>query len=189
MSDSITRLAGRVKEHYYNNGHLLYLDGDLHAIASLANYVANQSVQALASANAAGAYLALMQAFGVLAYAIGPTSMALPRVSDLGSAAFGDAQYSTGIVVSQQNAAYQMTVHDYGKLLLDTSGTNTYTLPLATDLPDGWWCMGQNFSGANLTWARSGSDTINNAATSVTTASGEAIVTVVRRSSSLFLIG
>jgi len=189
LSDSISRLAGRVQANYLNNGHLLYLDGDFRAIAAVANLVAALATQAQASAADASASLALMQALGASAYSIGTASLSLPRASDLGSAAYQDAQYASGIVVNLQNAAYQVTVHDYGKLLLTTSGTNTFTLPAATDLPDAWWCSFMNISGANLTFARTGSDTINAAATSFVQDSTAYIGEVARRSSSTFLIG
>ncbi len=188
MSESISRLAARVQADYLNNKHLLNLMGDLNAIAALANYMAALATQAQASSADASASLALMQALGASAYGIGTAALSLPRASDLGSAAFLDAQYLGG-VVNLQNAAYQMTVHDYGKLMLTTSGTNTFTLPAGTDLPDGWWCAFMNISGANLTFARTGSDTINAAATSFVQSSTAYIGQVIRRSSSIFLIG
>ncbi len=189
MSESISRLANRVLGDYLNNGHLTNLMGDLTAIAALANFVSSLATQSQSSASAAAASLASMQALGASAYGIGTASLSLPRASDLGSAAFGDAQYQNGFVTNLQNAAYQITLHDYGKVLLTTSGTNTFTLPAATDLPDGWWCGFMNISGANLTFARTGSDTINAAATSFVQASTAYLGQVGRRSSSTFLIG
>jgi len=190
MSESISRLAGRVLADYLDNKHLLNLMGDLNAIAAVANYAAAQATQAAAAAAGAAGSYALMEDLGAAAYSIGTASLSLPRAGDLGSAAFREWQYAHGVITSLQNAAYQVTLHDYGKLLLTTSGTNTFTLPLGTDLPQAWWCLYMNLSGNTLTFARSGSDTINAAATSAAIAGATtSIGRLVRRSSTTFLIG
>ena len=143
-----------------------------------------------AYADSVSATYALAQALAVPAYGVGLDALKLPRAGDLGNAAFRDWEAQHGIVTNTQNAAYQITLHDFGKLLLTTSGTNTFTLPAATDLPDGWWCQYHNISGANLTLQRSGSDTINGvAATSSVVATGSAIGRIIRRSSAIFQIG
>ncbi len=141
---------------------------------------------ALAYANAAAASYALALALTGGGQGIGTEPLDLPRVVDLGSAAFADADQLTGIFPATLNAAYQIVPLDFGKLLLTTSGTNTWTLPLAADLPDGWWCLLRNRAGANLTIARSGADTLNGAATSVTIATATAIQRAIKTSPTTF---
>lgn len=182
-------LGGLAVTQFQNGGHRTYLVPAFNAVGRTAQDVSALATSTSALAAAAASSYALMAALGASAYSIGTAAMSLPRVADLGPGAFTDPQYDAGVIVNLQNAAYQITLHDFGKLLLDTSGTNTYTLPAATDLPEGWWCLYQNFSGVNLTLARSGTDTINSAATSVTVATGAAIGRIIRRSSSTFLIG
>jgi hypothetical protein len=69
-----------------------------------------------------------------------------------------------GCSPSWQNASYQIVLQDFGKLVFCTSGTNTYTLPAAADLPDGWFCRLRNRSGVNLTLNPTGADTLNGSA-------------------------
>jgi hypothetical protein len=129
-------------------------------------------------------------ALGAGVYGIGiGAQLNLPRVANLGSAAFGEFDVEHAIFVTEQTSAYQITPHDRNKLILVPSGTVTLTLPLAADLPAGWACRWMNISTNNLTFARSGSDTINAAATSKVIASADYIGHVVRRSSTTFLIG
>lgn len=115
---------------------------------------------------------------------VGTAAIEVPRAAELGSAAFCDAAALTGIFSSTQNAAYQILPQDRGRLLLTTSGTNTWTLPAGAALPDGWFCRIKNRSGANLTIARTGSDTIDGA-TSLTVATGTGRL-IVRTSSTAF---
>lgn len=73
-----------------------------------------------------------------------------------------------------QDAAYQIVPQDFwSAMLLTTSGTRTYTLPAWSDMPDFVPpLLGKNRSGNNLTLARTGTDTIDAAATSVTVPTG-----------------
>ncbi len=182
-------LAARSDSEWANGGFRTVHRPSLNATGRTAQDVYSMTIQAAASAAAAASSYTLMAALGAAAYSIGTPSLSLPRAGDLGSGAFGDGQYAGAPIVNQQNTAYQITLHDFGKLLLSTSGANTYTLPVGTDLPEGWWCLWHNISGSNLVIQRSGTDTINAAATSVTIATGSTIGTIVRRSSSTFLIG
>jgi len=77
------------------------------------------------------------------------------------------------------NAAYQIVLQDFGKLVFCTSGANIYNLPAAADLPEGWFCRLRNRSGVNLTLNPTGADTINGSA-SLAIATGSAILTAVR---------
>jgi hypothetical protein len=88
-----------------------------------------------------------------------------------------------------QNATYQITPHDAGKLLLCTNGTRTWTLPMATDVWPGWTCRLRNRSGATLTLnTGAATDAINGgtAGVGITVATGSAILTLVCTGSTSF---
>lgn len=191
MSDSITRLSARVVTDYYNDGHRTWLPGDFNAVAALANLMVSLVTSAQAAADAAAASYALMQSLGASAYGIGSDPLDLPRMTDLGSSATRDYEVSSGIFTKLCNSAYQITPNDHGMLLISSSGTNTWTLADSTNLPDGFMFFYHNISGNNLTVQRTGStDTINNAATSITIATASVIGRVVKRAgTTIFQIG
>jgi hypothetical protein len=107
------------------------------------------------------------------------------RGSDLGTAAYLEAEAFKAIYSVSLSGAYQILPDDWGKLLHSASGTNTFTLPLGTDLEDGWNCFISNLSGADVTLSRSGSDLINGGS-SIAIASGTGR-RVVRLSSTAFV--
>lgn len=186
MSANTDYLAARVDADFSALKHLEFFRPSLLAVGAVGREVAADATQAAASATAAATTYALHVALGAGAYGFGTLPLHLPRAGSLGSMAFLDAQEARGIFTSTQNAAYQMTPHDFGRLLLTTTGTNTWTAPLAADLPDGWHCLLRNRSGNNLTIARSGSDTMNAAATTVTIATAAAIARIIKTSSTTF---
>ena len=96
------------------------------------------------------------------------------RLRWIGSAAFVDLEQVLVRRPVTQDATYQILPIDFWtSLLLTTSGTRTYTLPAWSDMPQFVPALiGKNRSGNNLTLARSGSDTIDAAATSVTVPTG-----------------
>jgi hypothetical protein len=179
-------LAARTSADFANGGHRTYFVPSLNAVANTANDMAALAEDASDAAAAAAATYTLNLALGVSAYGVGTEPLDLPRTVDLGGAAFVETDVLLGVFPSTQNAAYQMLPTDFRRLLLTTTGTNTWTLPLAADLPDGWHCWYRNRSGANLTIQRSGSDTFNAAATSVTISTGAAIGMIVKTSSTTF---
>lgn len=185
----ILYLEERVDADFEGFNHLTYFRPSLHAIASVGRYVADLAGQASASAAAAAANYANQLALGAGAYGIGNLPLHLPRAGALGSAAFLNVNQLRGIFPGTQNAAYQIVPHDFGKLLLTTTGTNTWTLPLAADLDEGWFALYRNRSGNNLTIQRSGADGINNAASSVTISTGAAIGWIIRTGSTTFEVG
>lgn len=192
MSASVARLSARVVADYLNGGHRTNLIPDLNAIADVAELMDTLYNQTLASANAAAASYALMQALGASAYGVGLDPMKLPRAGDLGSNAMRDWEVASGRFTLICDSSYQITPHDHQKLLLCTSGTRTWTLALSSDAPDGFECFYHNISGNNMTIQRSGStDTINGiATTSVTIATGAAIGRIVKRTgSTIYHIG
>ncbi len=189
-ADDWAYLAARSDADFPNGLFRTFFRPSLNAVGRTAQDVGALATQVQAYLDSISAIYALTQALGVSAYGVGLDALKLPRAGDLGSAAYRDWDAQHGIVTNTQNAAYQITLHDFGKLLLTTSGTNTYTLPLATDLPDGWWCLYHNISGANLTVQRFGSDTINGAVTtSLLVATGSAMGRIIRRSNTIFQIG
>lgn len=185
MSESIARLQVRVLADYLNGGHRTWLPGDFAALADLADLLLSYVAQAGASATAASASYALMQALGASAYGVGLSPLSLPRAADLGSNAVRDFEIASGIFTKTVSGTYQATVHDHGQLLISLSGANTITLPLAADVPDGFRFLHHNISGSNLTIQRTGSDTINGAVTtSVIIATGAPIGQVNKRNAS-----
>ena len=187
IDDAISRLAARTLAQYLeDSSYIEIFPPDLNAVATIGSDVSSKALQIAATYALIAASVATAQAIVGLTQKVGSDILSLPRNVELGGAAYLDYEQLQAIFPSTQNAAYQMVVQDWGKLLLTTTGTNTWTLPAAADLPDGWWCQYRNRSGANLTIARSGADTMNAAATSVTVATGAAIGLIVRTSSSTF---
>jgi hypothetical protein len=107
------------------------------------------------------------------------------RAVDLGSAAFFDAGALRGRFPVAAGAAYQIVADDWGRTLIAESGTLTWTLPVITQLPDGWWVQVWNRSGNTLTIQRAASAVIGASATSITIADGSG-VTLARRDDSRF---
>jgi hypothetical protein len=186
VSANTDYLAARVDSDFSALKHLEFFRPSLLAVGAVGREVAADATAAAASAAVASATYALQVTLGAGAYGIGTEPLHLPRAGSLGSGAFTDREVEMGIFLNTQDATYQITPHDFGKLLLATSGTRTWTLPLAADLPDGWFCRIRNRSGNNLTIARSGSDTMNAAATSVTISTGAAISFAIKTSSTTF---
>lgn len=110
----------------------------------------------------------------------------VPRVSDLGTAAFADIYSVGGIFTVSQTSNYTVSLADFRKLIIATASTLTFTLPLAADVPYGWFCITKNRSGNGLTISRSGSDTLNSGLTSVSVASSSAVNYVVKTSNTNF---
>lgn len=179
-------LAARTNADFINDGHRTFFVPSLTAIAATAIDISAFATAAQASAAAASASLATQVALGTAANGVGNEPMDLPRMVMFNSEAVRQWDMAAALIPSTQNAAYQITEHDTGKLLLTTSGTNTWTLPLATDVWVGWTTRVRNRSGNNLTLARSGSDTINGAGSNLTVATGSASLTVVCTSSTGF---
>lgn len=171
-AESRARLAARVNADYANGGHRAVFTPDLNAVADVGNETAANTVSAIAAAAQAAASLAAALEITGGAVSIGGGSLALPRNTELGSAAFVDAESLLAMPVETHDATFQVLPQDWGKLHRATSGTRTWTLPLAADVPIGWWFVAKNRSGNNLTVNRSGSDTIDAAATSLTIATG-----------------
>lgn len=108
-----------------------------------------------------------------------------PRNADLGSGAFVAANALRGRWPVAAGAAYQITADDWGRTLIAESGTLTWTLPLITELPPGWWVQVWNRSGNTLTINRAATAVIGASATSITVADG-AGVTLARRDATRF---
>ena len=115
--------------------------------------------------------------------------MDLPRLAYFDSGGFRPWDMALSLYPNTQNATYQITPHDAGKLLLCTNGTRTWTLPVATDVWPGWTCRLRNRSGATLTLNTGATaDAINGgtAGIGITVATGSAILTVVCTGSASF---
>jgi len=179
-------LAARTAGDFANDGHRTYFVPSLTAIAATAIDVSAFATAAQAAAAAAAGSLATQLALGTPANGVNNTPMGIPRTVMFNGEAFRAWDMAAGLIVNTQNATYQITEHDGGKLLLTTSGTNTWTLPAATDVWIGWQARLRNRSGNNLTLARTGSDTINGAGSNLTVATGSAILTVVCTSTTGF---
>lgn len=184
-SAAAARLAARVSADYASGGHRTYFTPDLNDAATVAGEVANDASSAASSASTAAASLAAAQAIVGATQGVGTDGMDVPQNATLGSAARADANRLRGRFYLLCDSNYQILPQDFGKLLVTTSGTRTWTLPLGSDLPEGWTIYIKNRSGNNLTINRSGSDGINAAATSITIATG-ASATITLTSSSTF---
>ncbi|MCC6720442.1 MAG: hypothetical protein IT555_21425 [Acetobacteraceae bacterium] len=184
-----TYLQGLAVSQFQNGGHRSFLVPAFNAVGQTGQDVAALATQAQASADSASTSYALQLSLGGGAYGVGTDPMRLPRTVQLNSAAFLDWQVMHGTFPSTQNATYQIAPPDFGKLLLCTSGTRTWTLPLATDLPDGWWCLVRNRSGNNLTLnLAGGAETINggSAGAGISIATGTAIQRAIKTGSTSF---
>lgn len=175
-SAAAARLAARVSSQYANGGHRTYFTPDLNDAATVAGEVANDANSAASSAAAAAASLATAQAIVGATQGVGTDGMDVPQNATLGTAARADINRLRGKFSLICDSNYQILPQDFGKVLITTSGTRTWTLPLGTDLPEGWFIHVKNRSGNNLTINRSGSDGINAAATSLTIANGASAI-------------
>ena len=177
-----TYLAARSDADFPNGLFRVYFRPSLNAIGRTAQDVAYLTGQAQASAAAAAGSLATQLALGTPANGVGNEPMDLPRMAFLNSEGFRQWDLAAHHYPNLQNATYQITAHDLDKLLLCTSGTRTWTLPVATDVWIGWRARLRNRSGANLTLnPGSAADAINGgtAGTGIAIATGSAILTLV----------
>jgi hypothetical protein len=184
-----TYLAARSDADFPNGLFRIYFRPSLNAIGRTAQDVATLAIQARASANAAAGSLATQLALGTPANGVGNEPMDLPRMVVLNSGGFQPWDMALSLYPNTQNATYQITPHDAGKLLLCTNGTRTWTLPVATDVWPGWTCRLRNRSGATLTLnTGAAADAINGgtAGVGITVATGSAILTVVCTGSAFF---
>lgn len=172
-ADARARLALRLAADYASGGHRKWFTGDLNDAANIVAEAVAADLDAIAHAALAGTTLAAIMAIAGGTRGIGtPDADRIPLGAFLGSAAFGDLDILTTLNIVQHDAAYQMLPQDRAALLFTTTGTNTWTLPLSSDVPAGWWVRYKNRSGNNLTLARTGSDTIDGAASNLTVTTG-----------------
>jgi hypothetical protein len=171
-ADARARLSVRVYNDYANGGHRTVFVPDLNDVANVVNEAVAADTDAIHQASLAAASLASMVALGPGGtQGIGvPDPDRVPLGAFMGSAAFLDADAILGIQVTLLSASYQMVSQDRGSLLVATTGTLTWTLPLSSDVPWNWFVRYKNRSGANLTLARTGADTIDGVAANLTVA-------------------
>ena len=184
-----TYLAARSDADFPNGLFRIYFRPSLNAIGRTAQDVAYLTGQAQASAAAAAGSLATQLALGTPANGVGNEPMDLPRLAYLDSGGFRPWDMALSLYPNTQNATYQITPHDAGKLLLCTNGTRTWTLPVTTDVWPGWTCRLRNRSGAALTLnTGAATDAINGgtAGVGITVATGSAILTAVCTGSASF---
>lgn len=116
----------------------------------------------------------------------GTNTTEVPRGFELGGAAFLEPIALSGVFSSIKTAPYTIVPTDFRKMIITASGATSLTLPAASSLPDGWWCMYRNRSGASINLLRVGSDTLNNGATSVAAANNSRIGIAAKTSNSTF---
>lgn len=112
-----------------------------------------------------------------------------PRNAELAGAAYLDPFSIGGHFPISRTSSYTITSIDFRKLIIGTSGTITLTLPTASTLPNGWWCMYRNRTGVDMSIARAGSDTLNAGATVVSVATGTAIGRIIKTSNTTYEVG
>lgn len=155
-----------------NGGHRTWFLPLIRDVVAQAAIIQADATTANSAAAIAVSALQLIQDISGGAISVGSGSLELVRSIDLGTMAFMNEEAVNGFFFNTQNTTYQILLQDKNKILLTTSGTNTWTLPLCSDVPMGFKFGVKNRSGNNLTINRSGSDTINAAATSLTQATG-----------------
>ena len=159
------------------------------AVGATGQDAASYAELALAYATAGAGSLATQLALGTPANGVGNEPMDLPRLATFDSGGFRSWDMALSLYPNTQNATYQITPHDAGKLLLCTNGTRTWTLPVAIDVWPGWTCRLRNRSGATLTLnTGAATDAINGstAGVGITVATGSAILTLVCTGSASF---
>jgi len=164
------RLAARIAGDYASGGHRTVFVPDLNDVAAVGNDASANGTAAVAAAAAATAALSSALTITGGGQGIGGNPLDVLRNIDVGDAAFFPAAALRGWFTYARGAAYQILPSDYGVALIAETGTLTWTLPLLSNLPDGWWLSVWNRSGAVLTLNRSGADVIGSAGTSVTAA-------------------
>jgi len=167
-------LAARVASEWANGGFRTVHVPSLNAVAAVGADVAADASTVSTYLAAAGALYAQMLLVSGGSLGIGSEGLDLSLNAQLGAAAFAEfRQFAVRRPVTQ-DATYQIVPTDFWtSMLLTTSGTRTYTLPAWSDMPDFVPpLIGKNRSGNNLTLARTGTDTIDAAATSVTVPTG-----------------
>lgn len=179
------RLAARTAGDYAAGGHRTVFVPDLNDVAAVGNEVSTNGTAAAGSAAAAAASLAAALAITGGQQGVGADPLDVSRNVDVADSAYVPADVLRGRWPAARGAAYQILPSDYGRTLIAETGTLTWTLPLLSDLPDGWWISVWNRSGATLTIARSGSDVIGAAGTSVTAADGSGLA-LARRDGTRF---
>jgi hypothetical protein len=167
-------LAARTSADFENGGHRTYFVPVLAAIAATGQDVA-------AYAETVGEYYGLVSnIYGAVLDVAGGTlgvgydQLDVPLRNMLGAGAFLTMQQHGIRRPVTRDATYQILPADfYTDLIITTSGTRTYTLPAWSDMPDYVPpLVGKNRSGNNLTVQRSGTDTMDAAATSITVPTG-----------------
>jgi hypothetical protein len=174
------RLAARVSGDYALGGHRTVFVPDLNDVAAVGNEASANGTAAAGSAAAAQAALATALTITGGVQGIGAAPLDVTRALDLADSAFMCADMLRGRWPAARGAAYQIVPTDYGRTLIAETGTLTWTLPLLSLLPPGWWFSVWNRSGANLTISRGGSDVIGAAATSLTVADGAGVTIAYR---------
>ena len=167
-------LAALDATDFANGGHRTNFTPALNAVAAVGADVETSAAAAAASAAAGSATYALMLLVSGGSLGVGSEGLDLSLNALLGGAAFADMRQFAIRQPVTQDATYQIVPTDFWtSMLLTTSGTRTYTLPAWTDMPDFVPALiGKNRSGNNLTLARTGTDTFDAAATSVTVPTG-----------------
>lgn len=165
-TDATSALAALTDASFANGAHRTNFVPALNNVAMAANETATNADTAATSAAAAAASLATAQAITGGAQGVGGDALDVPRNAELGSAAFVPATLLRGIFPVTVDATYQIVPMDWGRLLVCSSGPQTWTLPLMADCPNGWWIALRNRSTDTVTIPCGGSDTIDGGATS-----------------------
>jgi hypothetical protein len=167
-------LASLTGSQFQNGGHRSLWQPTMTAIAATATDVGNLATITLGYAQSSAASYAAQLALAGGTQGIGTEELDLVLKALLGSGAFVDVERLIARRPVTTNSDYQILPQDFfNAMLLTTSGTRTYTLPDWSSLP--LYVpplLGKNRSGNNLTIQRSGTDVIDNAATSVTVPTG-----------------
>lgn len=125
-------------------------------------------------------------AWSIVTWGTGTSAADASTLAGVGLVALSGA-LATGVEVVESSGALAVTSSHRSKLLVNTGGTVTFTLALAADLGEEFYCTFRNSGSGNLTVATTSSQTLDGG-TSLTIAPGET-ATVVRNGNAFYSFG
>lgn len=124
--------------------------------------------------------------WSIVTWGTGTSAADASTLAGVGLVALSGA-LATGVEVVESSGALAVTSSHRSKLLVNTGGTVTFTLALAADLGEEFYCTFRNSGSGNLTVATTSSQTLDGG-TSLTIAPGET-ATVVRNRNAFYSFG
>lgn len=146
----------------------------LTAFAASVAQVASDEESVTAAKGVVEASLAMALSITGGAQGVGTDPLDVPRITELGDAAFASVDWLMSAVMQQVTAGFSLVPIDRNKVFVATTSSITITLPAIADVPPGWWVTIKNRSGGNITVDRAGVN-LNGAASNLTVANGSIV--------------